>query len=64
MNRNAIAARAVYATFTGQWIAVSGHAAIDSHPPEEREFVVTELHVDAENNLPKALNDKARRRSP
>ena len=45
----------------GQWIAVTGHAAIDSHPPEEREFVITELHVDAENNLPKALNDKARR---
>jgi type VI secretion system secreted protein VgrG len=45
----------------GQWIGVSGHAEIDSHPPEEREFVVTELRVDAENNLPKALNDRTRR---
>jgi type VI secretion system secreted protein VgrG len=45
----------------GQWIAVTGHAVIDAHPSEEREFIITELHVDAENNLPKALNDKARR---
>jgi type VI secretion system secreted protein VgrG len=45
----------------GQWIGVTGHVAIDAHPPEEREFVITELHVDAENNLPKNLNDKARR---
>jgi type VI secretion system secreted protein VgrG len=45
----------------GQWIGVSGHAEIDTHPPGEREFVVTELRVDAENNLPKALNDRSRR---
>ncbi|GJI96620.1 hypothetical protein RugamoR57_33380 [Duganella caerulea] len=45
----------------GQWIGVTGHAVVDAHPPEEREFVITELQVDAENNLPKALNDKALR---
>ena len=45
----------------GQWISVTGHSVIDAHPSEEREFVITELHVDAESNLPKALNDKARR---
>ncbi|RJG15726.1 type VI secretion system Vgr family protein [Massilia cavernae] len=45
----------------GQWIGVSGHVEIDTHPPEEREFVVTELQVDAENNLPKSLNDRLNR---
>jgi len=45
----------------GQWIGVTGHAEIDSHPAEEREFVITELRVEADNNLPKTLSDKARR---
>ncbi len=42
----------------GQWIAVEGHAELGAHAAEEREFVVTELQVDAENNLPKSLNDR------
>ena len=37
-------------TFVGQWRRIEGHPEIDSHPAEEREFVVTELHVEAENN--------------
>lgn len=45
----------------GQWIGVTGHGEIDTHPPEEREFIITELRVDAENNLPKSLNDRVRR---
>lgn len=45
----------------GEWIGMTGHAEIDRHPREEREFVITELRVDAENNLPKALNDRMRR---
>jgi type VI secretion system secreted protein VgrG len=45
----------------GQWISVTGHAEIDTHPAEQREFVITELRVEAENNLPKALNDRTRR---
>ena len=45
----------------GQWIGVTGHAEIDTHPREEREFVITELRIDAENNLPKSLNDRTRR---
>lgn len=45
----------------GQWNGVTGHAEIDTHTREEREFVITELRVDAENNLPKSLNDKVRR---
>ena len=45
----------------GQWNAVTGHPEIDSHPAEEREFVVTELRIEAENNLPKTLDDRVRR---
>ncbi len=45
-------------TFVGQWRRLDGHPEIDAHPPDEREFVVTELRVEAENNLPKALNDR------
>lgn len=45
----------------GQWIAVAGHAEIDRHVREEREFVITELRIDAENNLPKSLNDRITR---
>lgn len=45
----------------GQWIRLDGHPDIDSHPENEREFVITELTVDAENNLPKTMDDEARR---
>lgn len=45
----------------GQWIAMQGHAEIDTHVREEREFVITELRIDAENNLPKSLSDRITR---
>lgn len=45
----------------GQWIGLAGHPEIDTHPGQEREFVITRLEVDAENNLPKALDDRIRR---
>ena len=45
----------------GQWNGVTGHPEIDSHPAEEREFVITELRIEAENNLPKTLDDRVRR---
>ena len=45
----------------GQWIGLTGHDEIDRHPPGEREFVITSLHVDAENNVPKSLNDRINR---
>ena len=47
--------------YPGQWIGVTGHAEIDTHPASEREFVITELRIAAENNLPKALNEKIER---
>jgi type VI secretion system secreted protein VgrG len=45
----------------GQWIALRGHPDIDTHPAQEREFIVTRLEIDAENNLPKPLNDRIQR---
>lgn len=48
-------------TFVGQWRRIEGHPEIDTHPAEEREFVVTELRIEAENNLPKTLNERVSR---
>jgi type VI secretion system secreted protein VgrG len=45
----------------GQWIRLAGHYEIDKHPYDEREFVITRLEVDAENNLPKTMDDRVRR---
>lgn len=45
----------------GQWIALSGHYEIDTHSAKDREFVITGLEVDAENNLPKTIDDRVRR---
>ncbi|RSZ56872.1 type VI secretion system tip protein VgrG [Massilia atriviolacea] len=42
----------------GRWRRMDGHPEIDVHPPEEREFVITELRIEAENNLPKTLNER------
>lgn len=45
----------------GQWRRMDGHPEIDAHPANEREFVCTELRVEAENNLPTTLDDMAAR---
>jgi len=45
----------------GQWITLTGHHEIDSHPENEREFVITRLEVHAESNLPKAIDDQVQR---
>ncbi|MGF6275280.1 type VI secretion system secreted protein VgrG [Massilia sp. UYP11] len=45
----------------GQWRRMDGHPEIDSHPADQREFVCTELRVEAENNLPTTLEEKAGR---
>ncbi|MFK3737504.1 type VI secretion system Vgr family protein [Massilia sp. TN1-12] len=45
----------------GQWIRLAGHYDIDTHRDDEREFVITGLQVDAENNLPKTVDDRVRR---
>lgn len=45
----------------GEWFRFVGHPEIDSHPDDEREFVLTELSLVAENNLPKDLDERTRR---
>nr|WP_269143621.1 type VI secretion system Vgr family protein [Massilia phyllostachyos] len=51
----------VRAMCVGQWISMSGHPEIDTHPEREREFVITRLEVDAENNLPKTVDEQIQR---
>lgn len=45
----------------GEWFRLDGHPEIDRHPETEREFVVTDLSVVAENNLPKDVDERIRR---
>lgn len=45
----------------GEWFRLDGHQEIDNHPEKEREFVLTELSLHSENNLPKSLDDKVNR---
>lgn len=45
----------------GEWINLTGHREIDSHPKQEREFIIKQLEVEAENNLPKTVDDRIRR---
>ena len=51
----------VRAMCVGQWFALTGHHEIDAHSASEREFLVTRLEVDAENNLPKTVDDQIQR---
>jgi type VI secretion system secreted protein VgrG len=48
----------------GQYFALEGHPEIDTHPASERDFVVTELHVVADNNLPRDLDRHATHLAP
>lgn len=43
----------------GQWRRMDGHPEIETHPGDQREFICTELRVEAENNLPKTLDERA-----
>jgi type VI secretion system secreted protein VgrG len=45
----------------GEYFSLSGHPEIDTHPAAERDFVITELHLAAQNNLPKDLSARAER---
>ena len=36
----------------GEWISLSGHPEIDTHPEKERQFVITAQRIAARNNLP------------
>lgn len=43
----------------GRWFELTGHPEVDTHPQEQRQFMVTSLHHRGENNLPKELNERA-----
>ncbi|UVW26979.1 type VI secretion system Vgr family protein [Massilia sp. H6] len=45
----------------GEYFSLSGHPEIDTHPEAERDFVVTALWMEAENNLPADLSRRVRR---
>jgi type VI secretion system secreted protein VgrG len=45
----------------GEWNRVVGHPELDKHPVAERDFIVVDLHIEADNNLPKTLDDRVRR---
>ena len=44
----------------GEWFTLGGHPEIDTHPAAERDFVITALHVEAENNLPADVSARVR----
>jgi type VI secretion system secreted protein VgrG len=48
----------------GQWFELTGHAEIDTHPEAERQFVITELWFEAENNLPKPVHERVKKLMP
>jgi type VI secretion system secreted protein VgrG len=45
----------------GEYFSLAGHPEIDTHPTAERDFVITELHLAALNNLPQELSARAER---
>lgn len=45
----------------GQWFRLEDHPDIDTHPDDEREFVLTELSLAAESNLPEDIDERAHR---
>jgi len=45
----------------GEYFTLAEHPEVDAHPPEERDFIVTELQVLAQNNLPNALAARVER---
>lgn len=45
----------------GEWVELCGHTELDSHPAEQREFVITTQDIAADNNLPKEMNERIAR---
>jgi len=45
----------------GEYFTLAGHPEIDSHPEAERDFVVTAVWLEAENNLPADLSSRVRK---
>ncbi|MGZ5199744.1 MAG: type VI secretion system Vgr family protein [Telluria sp.] len=45
----------------GEYFSLTGHPEIDTHPAPERDFVITEVHLAARNNLPADLSSQVER---
>lgn len=45
----------------GEWVNFLGHPEIDTHPEKERQFVVTEQRIVAQNNLPTDIGARVER---
>jgi type VI secretion system secreted protein VgrG len=45
----------------GEWFSLTGHPEIDTHAEKERQFVVTEQRIVAQNNLPIDLSARVER---
>ncbi|WP_371868315.1 type VI secretion system Vgr family protein [Duganella margarita] len=45
----------------GEYFTLAEHPEVDQHDPAERDFIVTDLQVTAQNNLPKALATRVER---
>jgi type VI secretion system secreted protein VgrG len=45
----------------GEWFSLVGHPEIDTHPEKERQFVVTEQRIVAQNNLPIDISTRVER---
>jgi type VI secretion system secreted protein VgrG len=45
----------------GEYFTLTDHPEIDTHPASERDFVLTEIEVEANNNLPKDLIERGNR---
>ncbi|WP_244106684.1 type VI secretion system Vgr family protein [Paraburkholderia phenazinium] len=44
----------------GAWITVTGDVELDMQPADKRQFVITSIHHDIWNNLPKGLTERVR----
>lgn len=45
----------------GEWFSFKGHPEIDSHPENERDFVITSQRIAAQNNLPVEISARVER---
>jgi type VI secretion system secreted protein VgrG len=45
----------------GEYFSLAGHPDIDTHPEQEREFIILSQNITAQNNLPKAYDARVQR---
>lgn len=45
----------------GEYFSLAGHPDLDTHPEQEREFIILSQRISAQNNLPKAYDARVQR---